>query len=387
MKKYIGYIEGYYGRILTWDQRVSLLDHLSSLSMNTYFYAPKEDPFHRFLWKRKYSASWLQNFNRFIITGKRKKVTVIPAVAPGLTFDYLSKKDYNHLLNKYKSFIKAGADTLALLMDDISDSLPDTCKKNFSSLGEAHGLLLSKLLADLKKENKNVSLWFCPTIYTDQFVKGNAVESKYIIDLVAKMPRTVIFMWTGPKVVSEKLNQKNLESIIKAVKGNLIVWDNFYANDYAPLRLFVGPYTGRSFGILKSTKGILINPTGLFNTDKFLLSLFSEFLKTKKATLSGWEKIAKEYAIPNDFLKIKKFFWSPFVKPTANDFSNKAIKKYGDLFNDLVVGWQNILKLEWYPYLQSFQQDIGCFQMDKKSQIPWQYRHYPPLIAQRMDKS
>lgn len=384
MRKYSGYIEGYYGRELTWEQRFAMLNHLHSLSMNTFLYAPKEDPYHRIQWKKSYPVSWQKILKQFAAAGRRKNIEVIPALAPGLYYDYLSDKDYNLLLKKFHAYFKMGINTVALLMDDIPEDLPASCKHAFSSLGEAHGLLLKKLLPDIRKENRTIKLWFCPTIYTDEFVKGKAVDSAYIKDLAATIPASVTLMWTGPQVVSEKLNQKNIGGILKMFKGNVVIWDNFYANDYAPLRVFIGPYAGREKSIIKSTKGLLINPTGLFHTDKFLLSLFADFLKNKKATIKGWEMVAEEYNITKVFYRIRKFFWSPFLKPSVQDFSKKALKKYGNLYDDLIVDWQNPLKLEWFPFIHGFQQDINYLKMKKSSLKSWLYKHYPPIIAQRM---
>ena len=44
--KYTGYIEGYYGKLLSWDERLEIIGHLSQNNLNTYFYCPKEDPYH-----------------------------------------------------------------------------------------------------------------------------------------------------------------------------------------------------------------------------------------------------------------------------------------------------------------------------------------------------
>lgn len=386
MKKHFGYIEGYYGRELTWLQRLAICTHMSFQSMNTYIYAPKEDPFHRILWQKPYPSSKQKIMKQFVNYGKRIGIDVILSIAPGLSYNYLSKDDYKLLLKKISSFLKLEANTVALLMDDIPEELPASCKRSFSSLGEAHGLLLEKLLTDIHKENKNANLWFCPTIYTDQFARGNAAGSKYIKDLVKTMPESVTILWTGPQVVSEKLNNKNLGSILKLFKGNVVIWDNFFANDYAPLRLFVGPYTGRESSILESTGGVLINPTGLFHTDRFIISLFADFLKNKKATVKGWDKVADEYTIPQPFRVVKKFFCSPWTTFTKNDLSGSSLKKYGNLFDELIVKWQSPLRKEWYPYIQGLQQDINYLNMKKTDLKPWLNKRYPPIIAQRMVK-
>ena len=37
-----GYIEGYYGKLLSWKNRKLIISSLQKNNMNTYFYAPKE---------------------------------------------------------------------------------------------------------------------------------------------------------------------------------------------------------------------------------------------------------------------------------------------------------------------------------------------------------
>jgi hyaluronoglucosaminidase len=56
--EFTGYIEGYFGRTLTWPQRRGIIDQLARLGMNRYLYAPKEDPYHRVRWKESYPAEW-----------------------------------------------------------------------------------------------------------------------------------------------------------------------------------------------------------------------------------------------------------------------------------------------------------------------------------------
>lgn len=385
MVKSSGYIEGYFGRELTWEQRYGIIDHLHTLSMNTFFYAPKEDPYHRIQWKTSYPPFLQKQLKKFSSYGKKKNVEIIPALAPGLSFDYTSEEDYTLLLKKFYIYFKMGINTIALLMDDIPEDLPSSCNTHFSSLGEAHGKLLNRLLKDLRKKNKKVKLWFCPTIYTDEFVSGKAVDCQYIKDLSITMPSSITLMWTGQQVVSEKLNQKTIGDILKLFNGNVVIWDNIWANDYAPMRIFLGPYLGREGSIIKNTKGLLINPTGLYHTDKFLLSLFGDFLKSKKVTVSGWDRVADEYDISPLFYKIRKFFWSSFFIVPSKYYSKNAIDKYGNLYDDLIVDWQNPLKLEWFPFIQALNLNFIYLTKDKNDDCKtWIYKRYPSVIADRM---
>ena len=38
-----GYIEGYYGRLFSKDERAKVINHMGKLKMDFYLYGPKED--------------------------------------------------------------------------------------------------------------------------------------------------------------------------------------------------------------------------------------------------------------------------------------------------------------------------------------------------------
>ena len=65
-----GYAEGYYGRLLSWDQRARLLDTLRETGGNFYLYAPKDDDYHRFNWRTPYPDDWRENFRTFATKAK-----------------------------------------------------------------------------------------------------------------------------------------------------------------------------------------------------------------------------------------------------------------------------------------------------------------------------
>ncbi|MFW5959951.1 MAG: beta-N-acetylglucosaminidase domain-containing protein, partial [Chitinivibrionales bacterium] len=181
--KHRGYIEGYYGRRLTWDQRREIVSCLRENGHETYIYAPKEDPFHRKSWKKDYQDAWFKNYNSFVSDSISSGVRVIPALAPGLSFDYTDKTDQDTLIKKALSLTcKTGA--FALLMDDIPAKLPEKACSHFASLGEAHG----RLLQDMSMELRGVEIFFCPTVYTDEFTENGILSSGYLKDLSEHIP-------------------------------------------------------------------------------------------------------------------------------------------------------------------------------------------------------
>jgi hypothetical protein len=383
MKNFSGYIEGYYGRMFSWEERAEILTALQRLSLNTYVYGPKEDPFHRRQWKLPYPEEWIAQFKLFVKDGKKKNVRVIPSLSPGLSYDYRSTRDYRILLQKFEAFVACGAETVALFMDDIPEKLPRECAKSFSSLGQAHAALLSRLVKDLRhKQNPRISLWFCPTVYCDRFAKGGVRNNRYLLDCAAGMPRDISLLWTGPSVVSEKIDGKELKPVSDLFHGNLVIWDNLYANDYCPNRLFIGPYRGRSPAVLDVTKGICLNPTGLLKTDILLLgrlsALVNKKLPSKKPFVSWMEPAASQ-----KFKTVAKFFDSPFVKVAPSVFSSRALRHYHKALRYLLWDWKSPLQREWYPFLLMLDTDLNLIErVSKKTVTPeWLFKKYPLVLS------
>ncbi len=378
---FTGYIEGYFGRVLNWQQRYGIIDTLAGLEMNTYLYAPKEDPYHRIKWRESFPPQWRRNLKELAEYGTSKGVTVIPAIAPGLSFHYAEKSDVQLLSAKFEQLFELGMKKVALLMDDIPLVLPRECEGRFQSLGEAHGKLLQTLLAAIKAIYSDAELFFCPSVYSDQFVEGCAVDSSYIKDLKAAMPEEITLFWTGDRIISQTIDEKSCGDICNLFGNKVIFWDNLYANDYAPNRLFVGGFEGRDHSFVHSTAGIMINPTGLYETDKFLLHHLAGFLAGEKEPDSCWQKTAELFEIPEKYREIKDFFWLPYSTVDESRFTKESINRLGNLYDELIVPWVHPLKLEWYPWLMGLYLDFEIIRSDKRNNPQWLQQRYSPVVA------
>lgn len=382
-----GYLEGYYWKLLTWDERELIAQALAEMGANCYLYAPKEDPLHRREWRTPYGKKWLADWKGFVTATSKRHINAIPAVAPGLSFDYLSPTDYKTLLRKFEVFRESGCSLLALLMDDIPPTLPKPCLGVFKTLGEAHGKLLTRLLLDLNKNGKKCRLWFCPTVYTDQFTSGKVSEDPYLLDLAATMPEEITLMWTGPGIISEKFTEQNLRPISKLFKGNTILWDNFYANDYCPQKLFVGPYLGRPQALWNMTQGIMLNPTGMPLTDIFLLQLLAAN-KQGEVAKKAWSRLLKSYKVPLHFPKIAQFLNSPFYKVVPTELKPAAVEKYRKVLHPLIWDWVSSLHREWAPYLFMLDADLkACLTGKNAPEASWVRKRYSPILAKLLLKN
>ena len=78
-----GYIEGYYGKELSFGERERLMYSLADLKMTHYFYCPKEDPYHRMQWKEDYDQDFLANFSALNKVAISNNIEVIFGLSPG----------------------------------------------------------------------------------------------------------------------------------------------------------------------------------------------------------------------------------------------------------------------------------------------------------------
>jgi hyaluronoglucosaminidase len=383
-RRFFGYIEGYYGRMLSWEDRALVVDRMRLMSLNAYLYAPKEDPYHRQQWKIPYPPEWLRGFSAFTLQGKRARVEVVPGLAPGLSYDYRSEPDYAALLKKYRTLIKAGAQTLCLLMDDIPLQLPAPCQKAFASLGIAHAGLLTRLSADLKKISPVIALWFCPTVYASAFFHDDPDAISYLNDLAAHAPKSTLMLWTGEAVISKKITGASLKKVLTLFHGNVCIWDNIYANDYCPHRLFIGPYRNRNSDVGKLSRGMLINPTGLAHTDMFLLSLLSGYVKGK-SPMPTWEAATALLPVAKELKTLIRFF--DFPSTVIRDFPSRRLASVKKALHRLIWEWKSPLQREWYPFFYMLKTDMELLESKtSRDRAALLAKKYSPLLAALLTK-
>jgi hyaluronoglucosaminidase len=345
-----GYIEGYYGKLLNWDNRKLIVKSLQKNNMNTYFYAPKEDENHRLNWRNKYNLKWRKCFRNFTKFSKKNNINIIAGIAPGLDFDFnkfndpMKKNkslDYTLLHNKAKQLLDDGATSIALLLDDIPEDFINKFGDKISE-GTSHGILANMLSKSLGE-----NIYFVPRIYADELIDN---EPYYLKDLSSILNPQIKVFYCGKNVISKTLT--NYSTVRKILSNEIIYWDNYYANDYCPRRFFIGPYIGR-----KHLNNIMVNPTGLINTDLLILDIVGDKLSDKFITCK-WKKILDNHGVPVIFHKIKQYLLKPDFSsnPLLNSFDVNT--KHIEALDYLLWKWKGELSREWYPYLFSLKHDL-----------------------------
>jgi len=332
-----GYIEGYYGRLLSFKDRHQLLGTLHDLSMDSYLYAPKEDVFHRFDWRRPYPEDWCADFAAFCATARTKQIKILAGIAPGLDFAFEDdRNDKTKLWAKAKQLTGAGADGLVLMFDDISVDLSVFERAGIRE-GQAHAHLATWL-----QEETGCPVFLVPRLYADE-VEGD--HSAYASDLNQNMAENIGVFTCGVTIVAEKISLPDKAGILAdKLRQPLIIWDNLYCNDYCPRRLFTGRWTGR-----KAADPILLNGTGMPETDKLLLGLMAGKDRQTLFTKAG---------VPAAFALVESCFWHPVFTGQPRAAVEPKPQLVLEALEQLLWQWKGPLAREWYPYLFGLKGDL-----------------------------
>jgi protein O-GlcNAcase/histone acetyltransferase len=347
-----GYIEGFYGQLLSWPDRTRLLDKLQLRGMNSYFYAPKEDIRHRLVWREPYDAAWRAAFSEFCAQARARQIFVIAGIAPGLDFDFAQLdggEDFQQLFDKAQLHLADGAAHIALLMDDIDEDFHHR-GASYASEGEAHASLANQLSAALGQ-----AVFVVPRAYANDIAQSSP---NYLADFADTLEQPNPVFLCGSNIVAKTVKPADFLRYAADMKNRVITWDNLYANDYCPRRLFVGPWAGR-----QAVSDIMLNPTGYIETDLLLLDMMAACGDVEASSDSGditevWQAVMVANGVPAEFFCVAPYFNLP---PFYGDDPAVAVDSQRTLLEALDVllwKWKSPLSREWYPHLTGLKHDL-----------------------------
>jgi hyaluronoglucosaminidase len=297
-----GVVEGFFGAPWSMAQRGALFDLGAARGMNTYLYAPKDDLYHRKLWREPYPANDWKNLRRLIRRAHDNGIDFVYGFHPGAGLSFSDERPIQLLLKKAQRFYDAGVRTFAVLFDDIPSRLSHARDRRAfdNSLARAEGTWLARIRTDEPAAWKNVEWWICPSYYTEDPMLERVFgrfEANFLETLARHLPADVACFWTGPSVVCKKISLAHVRRIAKTVQRPLLLWDNYPVNDLSMSNeLHIGPLQGRDPRLAERIHGYLNNP--LLQPELSLIPLATCFdyaaaPQTYEAETS-WARIIKE---------------------------------------------------------------------------------------------
>ncbi len=251
-----GYIEGFYGKPWSHFVRKFMIEKMSLNGMNTYYYAPKDDPYHRDKWSELYPENELSQLAELVKICEENFVDFHYCIAPGLSMKYSSEEDFEKLSCKANQLYSVGVRNFGLLVDDIPENLYfDEDKLTFDGEAvNAHIYLVNRFYSFLKGTDKTCVLTVCPLIY------HGTGEEYYISKLGKGIPSDVSLFWTGKNICSQELTVKEAVVFENSTNHKPLYWDNFPVNDAEMYNeMHLGYICGREKDLFRYSEGIISN--------------------------------------------------------------------------------------------------------------------------------
>ncbi|HUH08886.1 MAG TPA: beta-N-acetylglucosaminidase domain-containing protein [Egibacteraceae bacterium] len=285
-----GTIEGFFGSPWTHAERMDQLAFYGDVKMNTYIYAPKDDPYHRDRWREPYPADKLAELSELIAQAAAHHVDFTFALSPGVSICYSSEADYETLVAKLHTLYEAGVRAFSIPLDDLDlDGWHWACAEDAAAYGASdertHGRAQVDLLNRIQRDFLNPlpetrPLQMVPTQYDD------LADTAYKAELRSGgwnggLDERIVVMWTGTDVVPTAITNAEAATAASAsVFGRKVfVWDNYPVNDYGRTtgRLLLGSYQRREAGLSEHLVGIVSNPMNQAAASKVALWGLADF--------------------------------------------------------------------------------------------------------------
>ncbi|MFZ0959943.1 MAG: beta-N-acetylglucosaminidase domain-containing protein [Terriglobia bacterium] len=269
-----GLVEGFYGTPWTHQDRTDILRFEDEHNMNVYYYAPKDDPYQRKLWRDAYPPEAQQRMGELVEAAHHNFVDFCYAISPGLTMTYSNERDFARLTDKLDSIAKLGVSCFALFLDDVPQDLQDPQDRaQFKTLAQAHIYLTNKLYKYLVEQSAANRLVLTPTTYTNEW--GNR---DYLLELGAGVDPHVSIVWTGPKVFSPAITAEQAREWGGYIRRLPLVWDNYPVNDGTRWCRYLGPLTGRDAHLPGTVRGLVSNPMSEAHASMIPLQTIADYL-------------------------------------------------------------------------------------------------------------
>ncbi len=259
-----GTIEGFYGSPWTTEERLDQLAFYGLFKLNTYIYAPKDDPYHRDQWRDPYPADRVEALSTLVDAATANHVRFTFAVSPGVSICYSDPADLTALTAKLEAVHALGVRSFSIALDDI-DHTRWNCDGDAAAYGapsteaaaRAQAQLLNAVQTGFIATHEGAEpLQMVPTEY-----QGTS-DGPYRTVLRDQLDPQVEVMWTGVYVVPDEITVAQALAAAGTFGRPLFVWDNTPVNDFPPTegRLILAPYARREPGLSEQTTGIVLNP-------------------------------------------------------------------------------------------------------------------------------
>ena len=261
-----GGMESFYGPEWSQADRLAQVDFLATHKMDTFFYGPAGDPRTGTLWDSVYDAEELGRMQEVLERARDQHVKFIYRVSPEAPIQpsrgmcHSSVADRQKLVARFEQLWGIGVRQFVVAWDDVAGHF--TCAQDTETYGDDAvpiAAAQTEVVNYLQTEfiDKHPDARPLITVPTEYWGNDSTPYRTRFDNLLT--PSAQIY-WTGPSVVSDSISVADIIATQQAFpKHDLVVWDNYPVNDFAPNRLFMGPVVNRAAQLGEHSLGITFN--------------------------------------------------------------------------------------------------------------------------------
>jgi|GEM_PF-546981 len=229
-----GFIEGYYGEPWSNEDRADLMTFGGEFKMNSYIYAPKDDPKHNSKWREAYTEDELLKISKLAEAGNASKTRFVYTLHPFMynAIRFNTEENYQADLTiiktKFIQLLNAGVRKFGILADDAG--VPAQGAQTYVKLM----IDLSNWLIEQQStyEGLVTDMIFCPNDYMGW---GDSAQ----IQTLKQLPESVSIVQTGGRVWGEVSNKFTQDFTNNAGRGPYL-WINWPCTDNSKKHLIMG---------------------------------------------------------------------------------------------------------------------------------------------------
>ena len=245
-----GFIEGYYGEPWSVEDRAELMRFGGEIKLNSYFYAPKDDPKHNSRWRELYTQDELERLVKPLAeAGNASKCQFVFALHPFM-YNPITNSNYDETIKilkaKFEQVMGAGVRQIAVLADDAGNQGSDLYIKLMTELVD----WVSSEEMQSKYPGLKTTIPFCPVEY---MYNGASWMSN--------LPEEVPVVMTGGKIWGE-VSDNFTNVFYNNVKRGPYMWINWPCTDNSKRHLIMGGFKDFLHPGVNPEKiqGIVLNP-------------------------------------------------------------------------------------------------------------------------------
>ncbi len=260
---YRGSVEGYYGAPWSHEARKSQFEFYGRNKLNTYIWAPKDDPYHHGARSYEpYPAEIAAEIRELCEVAKKNHVKFVWAVHPANTVNWNKdggNYDLNRLVVKLEQMYQLGVRDFGVFIDDSNGEI------NKAERQIALCNYIQKHFIDKKKDVGPIIM--CPTGYNKSWANRD-----YLAKLGKGLTKDQHVMWTG-NTVCHDITLEGQEWVKATLGRPTFIWWNWPVHDYCTAHLPMG----RTYGLEQDPKmielmtGFVSNPMALPEASKTAL--------------------------------------------------------------------------------------------------------------------